>query len=75
MEFIYQLINNDPVLLLFLVLGVGYMVAKLRIGSFQLGSVAGVLLAGLLFGNFGFKANAALQSFGFVLFMFSDGKE
>ena len=73
MEFIYQLINNDPVLLLFLVLGVGYMVAKLRIGSFQLGSVAGVLLAGLLFGNFGFKANAALQSFGFVLFMFSVG--
>ena len=69
----YELIRNDPVLLLFLVLGIGYVIGGMRIGSFKLGPVAGVLLAGLLLGHFGFEGNAAIQSFGFVMFIFSVG--
>ena len=72
-ELIFELLSGNPVLLLFLVLAIGFLVGGIRLGSFQLGSVAGVLLAGLLMGNFGFEANPALQSLGFVLFIFSVG--
>ena len=68
-----DLIRENPVLLLFLVLGIGYAIGRIRFGSFQLGPVAGVLLAGLLLGHFGFVGNAAIQSLGFVLFIFSVG--
>lgn len=70
-----ELLRSDPVLLLFMVLGAGYEIGGIRIGSFQLGEVAGVLLAGLLLGHFCFEGNDALQSLGFVLFIFSVGYE
>jgi putative transport protein len=70
---LHDLIQNNPVLLLFLVLGIGYVIGEMRFGSFQLGAVAGVLLAGLLLGHLGFEGNPAIQSFGFVLFIFSVG--
>ena len=72
-EYFNELLNGNPVLLLFIVLAIGFMIGGIRIGSFQLGSVAGVLLAGLLLGNFGFVGNDAIQSLGFVLFIFSVG--
>ena len=68
-----SLISENPVLLLFLVLGIGYVIGGIRFGSFQLGAVAGVLLAGLLLGHLGFESNPAIQSLGFVLFIFSVG--
>ena len=42
---LYDLIREDPILLLFLVLGLGYMIGRIRLGPFRLGEVAGVLLA------------------------------
>ena len=72
---LYDLIAGNPVLLLFLVLGIGYLIGGIRFGSFQLGEVAGVLLAGLLLGHFGFEGHPAIQSLGFVLFIFSVGYE
>ena len=72
-EMLYQQITNNPILLLFLVLAIGFVIGNAKLGSFQLGSVAGVLIGGLLLGNFGFKSSPEIQSFGFVLFMFSVG--
>jgi len=40
-----ELIRDDPILLLFLVLGLGHVIGRVRFGSFQLGPVAGVLIA------------------------------
>ncbi len=57
----------------FLVLGIGYLIGKLRFGSVTLGSVAGVLFAGLIFGYFGFKISSSAQMIGFSLFIFSVG--
>jgi putative transport protein len=68
-----SLIRDNPVLLLFLVFGIGYVIGGIRFGSFRLGAVAGVLLAGLLLGHLGFESNPAIQSLGFVLFIFSVG--
>lgn len=57
----------------FLVLGIGYIIGNIRLGSFSFGSVAGVLFAGLIFGYFGFRITSAVQMVGFALFIFSVG--
>jgi putative transport protein len=68
-----ELLSAQPVLTLFLILGVGYLIGAMRIGSFSLGPVAGVLFAGLFLGHFGFSMSAGAQSIGFALFIFSVG--
>ena len=72
-ETIREMLSSNPVMLLFLVLAIGFLIGGIRFGNFQLGSVAGVLIAGLLFGHLGFESNPAIQSFGFVFFMFAEG--
>ncbi len=57
----------------FLVIGLGYILGNLRIGSFSIGSVAGVLFVGLVFGYFDFRITGAAQMVGFALFIFSVG--
>ena len=69
----YALLQSQPVLTLFLLLGSGYLVARIRIGSFSLGPVAGVLFAGLFFGHHGFESSPGAQAVGFALFIFSVG--
>lgn len=69
----YHLLQQQPVLTLFLILGAGYLIGNLRLGSFSLGPVAGVLFAGLFFGHFGFEMSPGAQSVGFALFIFSVG--
>ena len=70
---ILHLLQKQPVLTLFLILGIGYLIGGLKIRGFSLGSVAGVLFAGLFFGHFGFKMSPGAQSVGFALFIFSVG--
>ncbi|MHC4410174.1 MAG: aspartate:alanine exchanger family transporter, partial [Planctomycetota bacterium] len=69
----YALLQAQPVLTLFLLLGLGYLISRLRIGSFSLGPVAGVLFAGHFFGHHGFEMSAGAQALGFALFIFSVG--
>ncbi|MBW2200296.1 MAG: hypothetical protein JRF71_05605, partial [Deltaproteobacteria bacterium] len=70
---LYHILQNQPVLTLFVIIGMGYLIGNVRVGSFSLGPIAGVLFAGLFFGHFGFKMSAAAQSVGFALFIFSVG--
>ncbi|MEN8166668.1 MAG: TrkA C-terminal domain-containing protein [Pseudomonadota bacterium] len=66
-------LHTQPVLTLFLILGIGYLIGNIRIGSFSLGPVAGVLFAGLVLGHFEFRMSAGAQAVGFALFIFSVG--
>ncbi|MBW2451338.1 MAG: hypothetical protein JRF07_03175 [Deltaproteobacteria bacterium] len=50
-----ELLRAQPVLTLFLILGMGYLIGAAHLGSFSLGSVAGVLFAGLFLGHFDFR--------------------
>ncbi len=68
-----ELLNENPILLIFTVIGLGYLVGNIRIADTPAGPVIGVLLVGLLFGHFGFKAPPGASSFGFAVFMFSVG--
>jgi putative transport protein len=70
---IIELLNAQHVLLLFLVLGVGYLIGRIRFGSFSFGPVAGVLFAGLFLGHFGLRISSDAQSIGFAMFIFSVG--
>ena len=70
---IIEELRTQPVLTLFLMLGTGYLIGNIRIGSFSLGPVAGVLFAGLFLGHFDFRMNAGVMSVGFALFIFSVG--
>ena len=70
---ILEALRTQPVMTLFLILGVGYLIGNIRIGSFSLGPVAGVLFAGLFLGHFDFRMNAGVQAVGFALFIFSVG--
>jgi len=70
------LLHNEP-LLLFLVIGVGYLLGQIRIGSFKLG-VAGVLFAGLFFGawhppNTAPPDQRAVMEIGLILFVYAVG--
>ncbi|MFW2368453.1 MAG: aspartate:alanine exchanger family transporter [Desulforhopalus sp.] len=68
-----ELMRQQHVLMLFLILGLGYLIGNIRICSFSLGPVAGVLFAGLFFGHFDFRITPGAQSVGFALFIFSVG--
>ena len=70
---ILEVLHQQPVLTLFLILGIGYLLGGISIGSFSLGPVAGVLFAGLFLGHFGFSMSPGAQSVGFALFIFSVG--
>lgn len=72
-ESLDQLLRENPVGLLFVILGFGYLIGKPKIRGFELGPVTGVLFAGLVFGHFGFEMSPEAQTFGFVLFIFSVG--
>ncbi len=70
---LHTFLVEHPVGLMFLVIGIGYLVGKIRIGDFDLGPVSGVLFAGLVFGYRGYEMSPTVQTLGFVLFIFSVG--
>jgi len=70
---LYQTLQNQPVLTLFLIIGAGYLIGRIRIAGFSLGPIAGVLFIGLFLGHFGFSMSAGAQAVGFALFIFSVG--
>jgi len=72
-EFLLAVLNHHYELVFFLVLGLGYILGNIRIGSFSLGAVAGVLFVGLIFGHYGFRMSTSSQMVGFALFIFSVG--
>jgi putative transport protein len=69
------LLQGSDVMLLFTALGLGLLIGKLRLGSFQLGSTPGVLLAAIALGSWGFDLDAQTESLGFMLFIFCVGIE
>ena len=68
-----ELLSANVIILLFTVIALGYLIGNIKIGKIQVGSTTGVLLAGLLFGHFGFAEIPGAGTFGFTLFIFSVG--
>ena len=70
--FIVQL-REHVELALFLSLAVGYIVGKIRIVGFQVGSVLGTLIAGLVIGQIGVTVPGAMRTVFFLMFLFAIG--
>jgi putative transport protein len=70
---VFQLLYHNWLLLLFCVIGFGYLIGNIKIFGTPAGPTIGVLLAGLLFGHYGLSVSSAVGTFGFALFIFSVG--
>jgi putative transport protein len=67
------LFTAQPLLLFFAVLAFGHAISKLSPRQFQLSAPVGVLISGMIFGHFGYKAPPMLQEIGFSLFIYCVG--
>lgn len=72
-ESVLAFLRDQPVIALFLTIGCGCLLARIRIFGVELGAVAGTLLVSLLLGSQGFRISPAAQAVGFALFIFSVG--
>jgi len=70
---VIETLGKSQTLLTFLVIGLGYLIGNIRIGSVDIGATTGVLLVGLLLGHLGLPGNSEASNFGFSLFIFSVG--
>ena len=66
-------LRHHPEVTFFLVLGIGYLLGKLKLGSFTLGAVTGTLLAGVVVGQLGVQVSGEVKQCFFLLFLFSIG--
>ncbi len=70
---LFNLFSENPALVVFVAIGLGFLVGRINIKGFELGSTSGVLLVGLVFGHFGFSSEPIIGTVGFVLFIYSVG--
>lgn len=68
-----NILREYPTLALFLTLGVGFLLGRVKIGSFSLGSVTAVLLVGVLVGQLDLHMSGPLKMVFFMMFLFSIG--
>ena len=66
-------LRQNPELAVFLTLAVGFVIGRLRLGSFSLGNVVGTLLAGVLIGQLDIRVPALVKIVFFDLFLFATG--
>ncbi|SBO12938.1 Aspartate/alanine antiporter [Vibrio mediterranei] len=74
MDFFINQLETQPFITLFLTLGFGYLLGKFKIGKFELGGVAGSLIAAVVIGQVGeINIDGAVKSIFFALFIFMVG--
>jgi putative transport protein len=73
MAAIAELLRDHPEVALFAALSLGFLLGKCRVGTFSLGSSAGVLLAGVVIGQLGIPIPPLVLSVSFALFIFVVG--
>lgn len=73
MTFIIEALRANPELAVFLTVALGFLIGRLKFGSFSLGVVVGCLLAGVLVGQLDIKVPAVVKAVFFDLFLFTTG--
>ena len=66
-------LRNHPELAIFLTLAAGFVIGRIKIGSFKLGNVVGTLIAGVLIGQLDIKVDPTVKLVFFSLFLFATG--
>jgi putative transport protein len=73
MTYFVSALRENPELAIFLTLAVGFVVGRLRVGTFRLGNVVGTLLAGVLIGQLEIVVDPVVKLVFFDLFLFATG--
>src|ERR1700739_2321313 len=66
-------LRQNPELAIFLTLALGFLLGRVRIGTFKLGNVVGTLLAGVLIGQLAIAVHPLVKVGFFDLFLFATG--
>jgi len=72
MTTLFSALFQQSTAVLFLVMAVGFLIGHIPLGRLRLGG-SGVLIAGLVFGHFGFSLAKDIQTLGIVLFVYAIG--
>ena len=72
-EYIVDLLRENPTIPLFLTLGIGFWLGGLNIKGFSLGPVTATLLVGVLIGQLDIPIAEPLKTVSFLLFLFAIG--
>ncbi|CAG9176081.1 Aspartate/alanine antiporter [Cupriavidus laharis] len=75
MEWLHDIFQKSPESALFLSLAVGYAIGKITFGRFQLGGVAGSLLAAVVISQFGVQIDNGVKAVMFAVFIYAVGYE
>lgn len=73
MDWFIQTMRDNPAIAIFLTLGIGFLVGKLKYKTFSLGNVTSVLLVGVLIGQLDIPISGPVKSVFFLLFLFAIG--
>src|SRR5262245_27954828 len=73
MTWVADSLRANPELAIFLTLAIGFVIGRLRIGGFSLGTVVGTLLAGVVVGQLGIEVDPVVKLVFFDLFLFATG--
>src|SRR6478736_9931664 len=73
MGFFIGALRDNPELAIFLTLAIGFLIGKVKLGSFSLGIVVGTLFGGVLIGQLDVKVPAIVKTVFFDLFLFTTG--
>ena len=73
MEYVEKLFKDAPEAAVFVSIAIGYLIGRIKIGFFQLGSVAGTLLAAVFVGQLHVSVSPQVKALCFGLFIFSVG--
>lgn len=73
MDFIVSALRNNPELAIFLTIAAGFLIGRIKFGSFSLGIVVGCLFAGVVIGQLDIKVPPLVKTIFFDLFLFTTG--
>src|SRR4051794_23158890 len=73
MSYVVTALRTHPELAIFLTLAGGFVLGRLRLGSFVVGNVVGTLLTGVLIGQLGIQVPTVVKVVFFDLFLFATG--
>jgi putative transport protein len=73
MSYLTHALREHQELAIFLTLAIGFLIGRVKIGSFSLGTVVGTLLAGVAVGQLNIQVPAVVKYVFFDLFLFTTG--